>query len=161
MYRYEVLVLTVPEITQDETKHLETEFDRFITKAKGSVLSFERWGKFKLTYQIRGNAYGVYFLVRFELPTTELKELNELFAIKFHTIVMRFLVSRLHTDSLVYQRPKSLEESPTSRDMDSFLKENQMEGLFANDEKDKRGSDRRPSKRGMREDNDDEMQGVE
>lgn len=164
MYRYEVLVLTVPEITQDETKQLETEFDRFITKSKGSVLSFERWGKFKLTYPIRGNAYGVYFLIRFELPTTELKELNELFAIKFHTIVMRFLVSRLHIDSLVYQRPKSLEESPTSRDMDSFLKENQMEGLFnAGDEKDrdKRGSDRRPSKRGTREENDDEMQGVE
>lgn len=163
-YRYEVLVLTVPEITQDETKQLEAEFDRFITKSKGSVLSFERWGKFKLTYPIRGNAYGVYFLVRFEMPTTDLKELNDLFSIKFHTIVMRHLVSRLHGDSLIYQRPKSLEESPTSRDMDSFLKENQMEGLLSSvdeKERDRRGGDRRGPRRNVREDIDDDMQGVE
>ncbi len=162
MNRYEVLVLTVPEITQDETKQLEAEFDRFITKSKGAVISFERWGKFKLTYPIRGNAYGVYFLVRFEMPGSELKELNELFAIKFYNIVMRYLLSRLHGDSLLYQRPKSLEESPTSRDMDSFLKENQMEGLLSSvDEKDRdrRGDRRSGSKRAVREDIDDEMQG--
>jgi small subunit ribosomal protein S6 len=141
-YRYEVLILTVPEITQDETKQLESEFDRFVTKSKGSVLSFERWGKFKLTYPIRGNDYGVYFLIRFELPATDLKELTNLFTIKFHTIVMRHLVSRLLGESLAYQRPKSLEETPTSRDMDSFLKENQMEGLLSS--VDERDRDRRP-----------------
>lgn len=137
--RYEVLILTVPEITQDETKQLESELDRLIAKVKGSILSFERWGKFKLTYPIRRNAYGVYFLARFEGDPSILKEIHNLFTIKFHTIVMRYLISQLTGESLEYQRPKSLEESPTSRDMDAFLKENKMEGLLSSvDEKDKK-----------------------
>lgn len=134
--RYEVLVLTVPEITQDETKQLETELDRLISKAKGSVISFERWGKFKLTYPVRGNAYGVYFLTRFEGSAEILKEVDQLFKIKLHTFVMRHMISQVKGDSLEYQRPKSLEETPASRDMDTFLKENKMEGLLSSvDEK--------------------------
>ena len=65
--RYEVLMLAVPEITQDESKQIENELDKIINAAKGKVLSFERWGKFKLTYPIRKNEYGVYFLVRFDI----------------------------------------------------------------------------------------------
>lgn len=133
--RYEVLVLSVPEITQDETKQLETELDRLITGAKGSVLSFERWGKFKLTYPIRTNPYGVYFLARFEGPTDMVATVDQLFKIKLHGFVMRHIISRLQGTSLEYQRPKSLEETPASRDMDTFLKENKMEGLLASDER--------------------------
>ncbi len=131
LQRYEVLIVVVPEVTQDETKQLETELDRLIAKAKGTVLSFERWGKFKLTFPIRRNAYGVYFLVRFESQGSLLSEMKELFAIKLHGIVMRYLISRLNGTSLEYQRPKSLEDAPTSRDMDAFLKENKMEGLLS------------------------------
>ena len=52
---------------------------------------------------------------------------------------MRHMVSRLDANaSAEYQRPKSLEEAPASRDMDSFLKENKMEGLLARDSSDSR-----------------------
>ena len=136
--RYEVLVLTVPEITQDESQKLEADLDRLISKVKGSLIAFERWGKFKLSYRIRGNEYGVYFLVRLQADHAILKEIQDLLSIKYHTIVMRHLISRLEGDSLEYQRPKSLEESPTSRDMDAFLKENKMEGLLSSvDEKER------------------------
>lgn len=138
-HRYEILILTVPEITQDEIKQMETDLDRLITKSKGSVISFERWGKYKLMYVMRGNTYGVYFLFRFEANTSILKEIHDLLTIKLHTLVMRHLVSRLDDNSLEYQRPKSLEETTTSRDMDAFLKENKMEGLlFSKDDKDKK-----------------------
>ncbi len=129
--RYEVLILTVPEITQDESKQLETELDKLITENKGSVLSFEKWGKYKLTYPIRHNEYGVYFLIRYEAPEVLTKKVDELFRIKLNNFVMRHVVTALKGDSLEYQRPKSLEEAPTSRDMSSFLKENKMEGLLS------------------------------
>ncbi len=129
--RYEVLILTVPEITQDETKQLETELDKLISGSKGSVISFERWGKYKLTYPIRHNDYGVYFLMRFEAPEVLTKKVDELFRIKLTNFVMRHIVTALKGDSLLYQRQKSLEEAPASRDMDSFLKENKMEGLLS------------------------------
>ncbi len=162
--RYEVLMLTVPEITQDETKQLETDFDRLIDKSKGSILSFERWGKFKLMYPIRGNAYGIYFLVRFESPTSVLKELHDFFVIKLHSIVMRHLISQMKDDSLVYQRPKSLEEAPTSRDMDAFLKENKMEGLLPSGgerEGKKRGPEESRKKESAREQDEKEIKSTE
>lgn len=134
-HKYEVLVLTVPEITQDEIKQIENDVERVVNGIKGSVISFERWGKFKLVYPVRGNDYGVYFLVRFEIPSTgsgeAVKSVRDLFMVKLNTIVMRHMISRLEDGRpLTYQRPKSLEEMPTSRDMSSFLKENQMEGLL-------------------------------
>ncbi len=133
--RYEVLILTVPEITQDETKQLENELDKLITDSKGSVISFERWGKYKLTYPIRNNDYGVYFLMLFEASEVLTKKIDELFKIKLTNFVMRHIITALKGDSLLYQRPKSLEEAPASRDMDSFLKENKMEGLLSSGKK--------------------------
>lgn len=138
MQRYEVLTLTVPEITKDELKQMENQLDKLITSAKGSTLSFEKWGKFKLTYPVRGNEYGVYCLMRFEAPGSLIKEMREFFAVKLHDIAMRYVIARVEGDSLVYQRPKSLEEATTSRDVDTFLKENQMGGLLSSmDEKGK------------------------
>lgn len=131
--RYEVLMLSVPEITKDETVGLEKSLDGIIRGSKGSTVSFERWGKYKLAYPVRKNDYGVYFLARLEVPSgsTLHEELKSFFAIKVNDVVMRNLVARLDVDaSLEYQRPRSLEEAPTSRDVDTFLKANKMEGLL-------------------------------
>ena len=135
MQRYEVLVLTVPEITKDELKQMESQLDRLIANAKGATLSFERWGKFKLTYPVRSNEYGVYCLMRFEAPSTLVNDMRTFFAVQLHDIAMRHIIARVDRDSLAYQRPKSLEEASTSRDVDTFLKENQMGGLLSSVDK--------------------------
>lgn len=136
--RYETLMLTVPEITQDETKKLEKEFDRIVAEVKGTTLSFERWGKYHLAYPVQKNEYGVYFLVRYEVPegTTVQDEIKSLFTIKVNTFVMRSVTTLLDPKApLAYQRPKSLEESPGTRgDVKDFLKEHKMEGLLSTSE---------------------------
>ncbi len=131
--KYEVLMLAVPEVTQDEIKNIEKQVDTAVSKAKGNILAFDRWGKFKLAYPVRRNEYGVYFLARFEVPNGHnmANEIRQLFKVKLDDVVMRHVVSRVEGDSLEYQRPKSLEETPTSRDMNTFLKENKMEGLLS------------------------------
>ena len=140
--RYEVLMLASPEITQDETAGLEKEFSKVVQQSKGSVISFERWGKYRLCYPVRKKDYGVYFLARIEAPlhTPVVMDIQNFFAIKLFDIVSRHVVTQLDpTGSLVYQRPKSLEESPSSRDVGSFLKENKMEGLLSSSRKDADG----------------------
>ena len=125
LHRYETLLLTVPEITQDETKNLESSVDKLVKEAKGIMLSFERWGKFKLTYPIKKNDYGVYFLARFEVDqgTTVVNDIKSLFVVKLNNLVMRDMITRLDLeDSLAYQRPQSLEET-------------QMEGLLSSVDK--------------------------
>ena len=125
MIRYEILILTIPEITKDEASTLEFQVDKLINQVKGSLISFERWGKYRLAYPVRKNDYGVYFLVRFEIEDKHsiLKELNSLFAVKFSDIVMRNFVAKLAPDqSLEYQKPPSLEDTP-KRHISSFLEE--------------------------------------
>lgn len=134
--RYEALLLTVPEITADETKSLESQLDSIVKTNKGSVISFERWGKYRLAYPVRKNDYGVYFLMRFDLNPegmAALKDIRSLFSVKLHDLVMRDMVTSLDPNQpLTYQRPPSLEDAPT-RDVNTFLKENKMEGLMSSE----------------------------
>jgi len=133
MHRYELLLLTVPEITEDETRSIESQLDRLVKEAKGTTISFERWGKYRLAYPIKKNEYGIYFLMRFEVdnPQPLLDTIHSSLKVKLFELVMRSLFTALSfKQSLAYQRSPSLEETP-SRDVDSFLKEHKMEGLLS------------------------------
>lgn len=138
MLRYEILALAVPEITQDEAKQMETRLCRLIEGFKGTVLSFERWGKFRLAYTVNNNDYGVYFLLRFELARSNnelMQEIKTIFAVKLNDIVMRYMLTKLDPKaSLHYQRPHALEEAP-GRDVEGFIRENKMDGILSLDKK--------------------------
>lgn len=133
MIRYETLVLASPEITADETTQLETSFERILNDYKASLISFERWGKYRLAYPVAGNDYGVYFLARFEVADRVqelLHDVQSLMKVKLNEIVMRYVTCRLDSRApLAYNRPESLEEIPT-RDVESFIKETKATGLL-------------------------------
>lgn len=134
MLRYETLFLTIPEITADEISVIEKQLEKLAQDAKATILSFEKWGKYKLAYPVRKYDYGVYFLVRFEIDNDHknilLENIKTLFSVKQFDLVMRFTTQKLDPKgTLEYKRPESLEEVPT-RDVDTFLKENKMTGLL-------------------------------
>ncbi len=134
MLRYEILILTVPEITVDESKNIESNIESIVEASKGSIISYERWGKYKLAYPVKHHEYGIYFLVRFQIHQENTKnllnELHEYFAVKQTEIVMRHMVAKLAKgESLEYKKPESLEDIP-SGDIDSFLKENKMPNIL-------------------------------
>jgi small subunit ribosomal protein S6 len=129
--RYEALILAVPEITADEAKSIEQQFDRLVSDRKGSMLSFERWGKYRLAYPVKKNDYGVYFLARFETSESDsvVDEIRVLLAVKLHELIMRSMLTKCDANgSLEYQRPPSLEEAP-AREPGSFMKDNRMDHL--------------------------------
>jgi small subunit ribosomal protein S6 len=137
MVRYEALVLAVPEITADEVKSIESQLGKAVVEKKGTLLSFERWGKYRLAYPIVNNDYGVYFLARFEStePTAITEEVKNLFAVKLHGVVMRHMITKLELDqSLAYQRPQSLEEAPSREE--SFFKDNKSDSHMSDDSDD-------------------------
>ena len=99
------------------------------------MISFERWGKYRLAYPVKKHDYGVYFLSRFEVDRSKsfslVKDLKSLFEVKYPILVMRNMTTALQPDqSLVYHKPESLEDTPM-RDVDSFIRENKMEGLLS------------------------------
>lgn len=141
MLRYETLFLAVPEITADESRSLEQGVEAILKNHDAALDSFDRWGKIRLAYTVKNNDYGVYFLVRYscadgkkaQLLTNELRTFVN---IKCDDLVMRFLTTKLDVNKpLEYRRPESVEEH-SSRDVDTFLKENKMEGLLPSLKKD-------------------------
>lgn len=119
MPKYETLFLTVPEITADESKNLESELDTVVNDVKGSILSYERWGKYQVAYPVRKNTYGVYFLMRFEIDKDKrdnvIATLKNYFSVKKGDLVMRSIIVKLEDNqSLEYKRPESLEEIPAT-----------------------------------------------
>lgn len=133
MFRYEVLFLTVPEITKDESEAIKAHFTKVIRAHKGILTSFDRWGKYRLAYPVNHNDYGVYFLTRFEVDAENkeslLAAIKEIFVFKFNTLIPKHIVVRLSAQAPAeYKRPASLEDNP--QDIDSFLKRNEMEGLI-------------------------------
>ena len=125
MLRYEMLFLTIPEITGDESESIKSYFLKAVRAAEGEMLSFERWGKYRLAYPVKKNDYGVYFLARFEVA---LEDIRASYIFKFNNLITKNMIHRLEGTSLEYKRPESLEDTPT--DVDSFLKKNDMEGLL-------------------------------
>ena len=122
MFRYEVLFLTVPEITKDESEAIKAHFTKVIRAHKGTLLSFDRWGKYRLAYPVNHNDYGVYFLTRFEVDSANkealLASIKEIFVFKFNTLIPKHIVVRLGVNAPAeYQRPASLDDNP--QDIDS------------------------------------------
>lgn len=118
MTRYEVLFLTIPEITADESAAIESQCEKVLKDASATLISYERWGKYLLAYPIKNYDYGVYFLVRFEVADAHkdalLQALRAFFAVKYSELVMRHVVTALDANaSLSYQRAESLEEAPS------------------------------------------------
>jgi small subunit ribosomal protein S6 len=134
MVRYETLILAVPEITADEASSLEGQLETLIKKAQGTILSFERWGKYRLAFPVWNNDYGVYYLIRFETDATQngtiVNDIDSLFKVKYTQVVMRHMTTKLNrSQSLAYYKPESLEDAP-SQDVDTFLRDNKMKGLL-------------------------------
>lgn len=113
--RYELLMLSTPEITQDETKELEKQLSTLIKNRKGNVIAFDRWGKYRLAYPVKKAEYGVYFLARFDVEDVQNinQEIHSLLRVRFDNIVFREVLTALDAQvPLDYKRPRSLEEAP-------------------------------------------------
>ena len=136
MIYYESLLLANPSITQDEVEFIEKSLNNLAQSSKSAIVSFEKWGKYRLAYPVKKNEYGVYILVRFESEKASSlpKEVARLCKIKLNNVVMRDMTTRLEkNDSLNYQKPPSLEDTPSTTgaaNVKTFLRDNNMEGLM-------------------------------
>jgi len=63
---YELLFIVPNKFTEDETKQIIAKVDEIIIKSGGEITYREYWGKKKLAYEIKHNAYGYYALVEFD-----------------------------------------------------------------------------------------------
>ena len=74
---YEVLLIIPNKYTEEEAKQLIGKSEEMITKAGGEITFKEYWGKKKLSYEIKHNAYGYYALTEFNAEKDAVKNINQ------------------------------------------------------------------------------------
>lgn len=134
MINYETLMLSSTEITDDEINAIEQQMDKLVSSRKGKLSLFDKWGKYKLSYPVRKNMYGIYILVRFQVPEESVdsffEDLDSFFRIKYNDLIMRHVIIKLGDEvSSIYPKPEPIGSHRTSN-LGSFIKENKMEGLI-------------------------------
>jgi len=134
MLKYETLILARTQITADELSMIESFFENLLSDVKGKILAFDKWGKYRLAYPVKKSDYGIYILVRYEMPeqvvTSAFKKISEFFKIKCNEVVMRNVSVKLDkAASTIYKHPESVDAGRTGS-LDTFIKENRMEGLL-------------------------------
>ena len=63
MRRYETILITHVDLSEDELSSLITRYGDIVTGQKGILVKVERWGKRRLTYLIKKQARGFYILI--------------------------------------------------------------------------------------------------
>ena len=77
LQRYETLILSIPEITNDESKAIEAAIEKTVKSTKGSVISYDRWGKYRLAYPIQKKMITV-FTTLFDMNFQKIQKLVSL-----------------------------------------------------------------------------------
>ena len=63
MRRYETIFITHPDLSEEDQGTLQEKVRSIMSAWKGEILKIEDWGPKKLSYQIRKNSRGRYFLI--------------------------------------------------------------------------------------------------
>jgi small subunit ribosomal protein S6 len=102
---YEILFILPNKFTDEEAKKVSEQVEEKIVANSGKVTNREYWGKKRLAYKIKGNAFGYYGLLEFDLEGINLAKVD--------------LVLRLSTDVLRHQivvkKPKTEEQIATEQ----------------------------------------------
>ncbi len=76
MSRYEIMFIVPNQYTEDEAKTIISRVEKMLTDSEGKITYSEYWGKKKLAYEIKHNAYGYYQLYQFDLNGKDLIKID-------------------------------------------------------------------------------------
>ncbi len=120
MKHYETLVLLRTDSTEERIKLLEKTISNAVESANGTVVTFDRWGKYKLAYPIERQSYGIYILSRYDLPDDKVKSFFSDFSsniqVKFSDFVMRHVNVALKPAQAgaEYKKPSAIDETESA-----------------------------------------------
>ena len=97
MRRYEVVIVLVPTLTEDEVEQSTETFKKVAEEKGAQIANLDHWGKRQLAYPIKKHTEGIYIILTLEEPAAEaVAELERRF--KVSESVIRFLTVRVDLD---------------------------------------------------------------
>ena len=92
MRTYELVLIFDPSLEMEQIENDLQRLNEMIT-ANGLSRKWERWGKRRLAYEIKGRQYGYYAIVTFDMSNAHVGELER--SVRLNTNVIRHLVTLL------------------------------------------------------------------
>jgi small subunit ribosomal protein S6 len=114
--KYETIFIIDSLLKSEEIDSIVTKFERFISANGGKIETMERWGKKRLTFEIKKRQYGYYVFIRFDGPPAMIKSLEREY--RLNESLLRFKTILLDKLAL-----KALEHQPFVKPTTEFLEE--------------------------------------
>jgi small subunit ribosomal protein S6 len=91
MNKYEAMFVVKPDLSEEDKKTLFGQIQEVMVKNGGQVLKADIWSeKRKLTFTIKKQLEGVYYLVNFNLPTEAIPKIK--YAFKLNENILRVMI---------------------------------------------------------------------
>ena len=90
---YEHVVISRQDISPQQAEALNDQLQTLITEGGGSVAKIEYWGLRNLTYRIKKNRKGHYYLLAIDAPADVVKEMER--QLSLNEDVLRYLTMRV------------------------------------------------------------------
>ncbi len=107
MRRYETIFITHPELPEEELSELQQKISSILGAYKGDLIKLDDWGTKKLTYEIRKNTRGHFFMMDYLASTDLIRELER--NLRLSDRVLRFQTVRI-ADEVTPEALKALKE---------------------------------------------------
>ncbi|MCK9595398.1 MAG: 30S ribosomal protein S6 [Candidatus Omnitrophica bacterium] len=94
MVKYEAMFIVKPDLGEIETKNVYTQIADVITKNSGVISNAAVWSeKRKMTFTIKKQQDGIYYLVNFTLPGDAITKIK--YAFKLNDNILRVLITNV------------------------------------------------------------------
>lgn len=107
---YELMFIVNSELKEEETEALLERIRGYLVDAGGDVTFSDNWGMRRLAYVIKGHREGHYYLTRFSMDSSEIKEFER--RLQMSEGVLRTLIVRLDGKAVGKVTLQSSPESP-------------------------------------------------
>jgi len=151
---YELTFILGEKATQEQGEKKTTAVKALIKKLDGKVSKEELWGRRELAYIIAHNRSGFYVTLWFDLPTGNLKAMEQ--ELRFDEDIIRFLTTQAYTTAqpgTLYPAAEEEAEKANSRGKKEKAKEEKVSG----EEELRRSSKAKPAKTEAVENSEDEI----
>ncbi len=121
MRRYETIVISDPDMTDDERKGFFEHIKNLIPQHRGALIEFDEWGDRRLAYNIKKKGRGYYVRIHFGGDGALVAEMERQFRIDER--VMKYMTVLLEKESdiqLLQRQPVEMESDDDSSDRDTF-----------------------------------------
>ncbi|MCX5909529.1 MAG: 30S ribosomal protein S6 [Deltaproteobacteria bacterium] len=108
MRRYETVFITPPELPEEAQADLLAKINSLMATLKGEVIKLEDWGIKKLSYEIRKNIRGHYYLLDYTAAPDSIRELERI--LRLNDRILKYQTVKI-SDQLSPEALKALKEA--------------------------------------------------